>query len=94
MMFTSVDEIVEDILLYNLDEKAKHEFRTLAEEDLIYLHSGFGREVRNQYQLWEPSNPLTMLNYTPQIEDGVDVNPKHPDAVSFDVIKEIWRRLQ
>lgn len=61
---------------------------------LIETHHGFGRWVRNWYGLWREGNPLTMLDYRPQVEAGVDGNPKHPDAVSARLIEALYERLR
>ena len=93
-MFMSLDEIVDDIFLYKLTEGAKQAFRKVGEEDLIHLHHTFGQTIRFEYQLWSDENPYTMLNYVPEKVDGIDVNPKHPDNFSQQVIKTIWKRMQ
>lgn len=51
--------------------------------DLISYHSTFGREIRNKYNLW-------MRRWIPELEDGVDVSPNHPDALSMKIIENVW----
>lgn len=93
-MFMSFDEIVDDLMLYKLSEEAKQAFRKISEEDLVLLHHSIGQSIRYQYMLWSNSNPYTTLNYQPEIVDGVDVNPKHPDNFSSRILKTIWKRMQ
>ena len=57
-----------------------------SEDDLISYHSTLGREIRNHFKLW--------VNYVPEMysdEDGLD---NHPDEISMQVIKEVWKKLQ
>ena len=93
-MYLTLDEIVCDVLLYKLTETAKQELRRLEYDDLIQLHRTFGRDIRNEYKLWDENNPLTMKNYQAVVVDNVDVNPKHPDSVSMQIIRQVWRKLQ
>ena len=60
-------------------------FRAMKEEDLIGLHHGLGTAIRNRFKLWEEP-------WEPEIRDGVDVSPDHPDAISQRVIVETWRQ--
>ena len=93
-MFKTFDEIVEDLMLYKLDTVAVNVLRKMAESELIELHKLTGDTVRREYRLWDNSNPVTMLNYIPNMSMGVDVNPKHPEAMSYSIIRTIWKRLQ
>jgi hypothetical protein len=93
-MFMSLHEIVDDIMLYKLSEGAKQAFRKVGEKDLVHLHHTFGQTVRFEYQLWNDENPYTRLNYVPIVVDNVDVNPKHPDNFSNEIIRTIWKRMQ
>lgn len=71
------------------------------EKDLFVLHHGYGTFVRNEYKLWDPENPLTAQWFKDcaeapdrqhqYMENGVDCHPLHPDQVSFEIIKKIWR---
>lgn len=94
-MFKTFEEIIEDMMLFQLEEEIKRQLRSLKEDDLIRLHHSVGQVIRNEYNLWDKDNPLTMLNYEPMLsEEGIDYNPKHPDSVSMDIIKTVWKRLQ
>jgi hypothetical protein len=63
------------------------EFKTATEADLIEWHSSLGRDIRNNYGLWEN-------DWEPELVDGVDYSPNHPDAISMSIINEVWRRVQ
>lgn len=93
-MFMSLQEIVDDLLLYKLTEGAKQAFRKVGEDDLIHLHHTFGQHIRFEYRLWDDDNPYTKLNYVPEMVSGVDINPKHPDNFSQAIIRAIWKRMQ
>ena len=54
-------------------------------QDLISLHHGMGTWIRNNYNLWE-------IPWTPEIREGVDYSPEHPDAISQTIIEELWKR--
>lgn len=56
---------------------------------LIHLNSTLGRDIRNNYGLWD-------YPYKPNIDiaTGIDYSPKHPEAVSMTIIKNIWNILQ
>ena len=56
-------------------------------DDLTRYHHGFGTAVRNHFKLWE--NP-----WEPELRDGVDYSPNHPDQISMRIIREMWKRLQ
>jgi len=92
--FKSTEQIIEDLLLYQLSESDKNQLKGMTEKDLIVLHHNFGQWIRNHYKLWDMNNPYTGLNYEPVIIEGVDCSEKHPDAVSMAVIEGMWKKLQ
>lgn len=49
------------------------------------LHHSLGRAIRNNYNLWE-------IPHTPDIRNGIDYSPEHPDAISDTLLKELWNR--
>lgn len=93
-MFMSFNEIVDDIILYGLTTQAHAAFRTISESELIALHRISGQAIRDKYLLNDRLNPLTLLNYVPDLHLGVDINPKHPESTSYRVIHTIWQRLK
>jgi len=52
---------------------------------LSQYHHTLGREIRNNYNLWE-------IKWEPKLIDGVDHSPEHPDNASSEIIKELWTR--
>lgn len=53
--------------------------------NLIQYHNNLGQYIRNKYKLWENK-------WTPEIDqEGVDVSKDHPDAISQEIIKMIWK---
>lgn len=93
-MFMSYNEIIDDILLFGLDTDAKLAFRSIKESQLIDIHILAGQRIRATYKLWDDANPLTMLNYVPELVGGIDVNPKHPENMSYSIIRTLWQRLK
>lgn len=90
------DEYFNEIVLqvlnwYKEDESNNIEeatiFKNSSENDLIIYHSSLGRTIRNEFNLWEYS-------WEPEIIDGVDYSPNHPDSVSMRVITEVWKQIQ
>lgn len=55
---------------------------------MIEVYIAIGQSIRNNYQLWMASNPLTK----PYFNDNSKVEC-HPDEVSMDIVKIIWRKL-
>lgn len=93
-MFLTQEQIAADILANHMPPADKNTLAAYLRSDLIMLHHTMGRWIRNAYDLWDAANPNTMLGYEPLIENGCDCNPKHPDAVSMDVIYMMWEQLQ
>lgn len=74
---------------------AREVFRELSWEDfdviggiqhpseMIEYHSSVGRHIRNKYQLWD-------RGHVPEIINGVDVSPNHPDAISQRILERVW----
>ena len=75
----TVKEIV-DHVLKNMTGADKLKMRNTKEDDLIMYHHGFGTQIRNTYGLWEGN---------PYLEKETGKN--HPDDISFEIIKAIWR---
>lgn len=50
-------------------------------EEAISMHSTLGRHLRNHANLWQNT-------WEPELVDGVDHSPSHPDAISARVIRD------
>lgn len=61
-------------------------FMNTPRSDLCLYHHGLGTQIRNRFHLWEHK-------WEPVLENGIDVSPNHPDAISMRVIEMIWDRL-
>ena len=84
----TVDEIVEKVTewFYEAPVEAQQDFLNREREELIGYHHSLGRDIRNTFELWN-------LEWEPEIVDGVDESPYHPDAVSMTIIEQVWKRL-
>lgn len=52
---------------------------------MIQYHNNLGQYIRNKYSLWENK-------WTPELDhEGVDISPNHPDSISQEIIKLIWK---
>jgi hypothetical protein len=94
--YLTLDEIVADVVK-NMTTEDYQYLTTVSRTDMIQYHTSVGLHVRNFYKLWEEKHPLTKPWFDDMkagrksyIEDGVDLHPCHPDAVSAEVLKLIW----
>ena len=62
-------------------------FKHAPKDKLIEYHHSLGRNIRNRLKLWENE-------WVPDIKDGVDYSPKHPDAISQRIIEAVWEKAQ
>ena len=73
--------------LSKTDEKNKKEFLETPKEKLISYHTTLGRSIRNEFKLWD-------REWKPDVRNGVDYSPDHPDQISMRVIQGVWERLR
>ena len=88
-MLYSFDEMVgqvENLLKKENLKNIKEEFLNTPKDKLIRHHTTLGRTIRNEFKLWETS-------WTPDIRDGVDYSPNHPDQLSMSVMERVWEKL-
>ena len=71
--------------LYESSFDERKAFLNSSKGDLVRWHHTIGQDIRNHYNLWGRS-------WTPDIVDGFDVSPDHPDQLSMRVIEEVWLR--
>lgn len=74
----TVTEAVEQLLLVLTDEQ-KAEIAAIPEEDLINLHFGLGREIRNAFGLHDLGSKLL-----------ADCGIPHPDDGAGVIVKKLW----
>ena len=70
-------EILDDII--NSNNISEEDLEYIRTSDPIMLHHGFGTWIRNHYKLWE-------VPFEPELRDGVDYSPNHPDAISQRIV--------
>lgn len=68
-------------------ESHKEEFVTTAFENLAVFMSSTGQTIIDHFNLW--SYP-----WKPEIRDGVDMSPHHPENLAMQVIQNVWRAKQ
>jgi hypothetical protein len=83
----NIINLVHEEILEHWPEKAKNEFFLggYAGADLIRYHHSLGQHIRNKFKLWN-------RDWKPDIRDGVDYSPFHPDQISMTIIQEVWKR--
>ena len=77
-------EILED--LKNTKLISREDLEYIKTSEPITLHHGFGTWIRNHYKLWE-------VKWEPEIRDGVDYSPNHPDSISNRIVEEFHKHL-
>jgi len=82
--FMSEEEIVTDMLLYQMSENAKQKLKQHRAVDLISLHRKVGRPLRRFYRLEDETNPYVVM--TPGEKN-------FPDEISMRVIERAWSQL-
>ena len=78
---TTLQEIVADFI-ENMSESLKATFKNTTEDNLIAFHSGWGKGIRNQYNLWHDEVLVKALG------------AEHPDDASMIIIKAVWKALR
>ena len=83
---TNIDSMVETVSGWfdALPVNDQESFLAIAEGDLITVHESLGRNIRNEFNLWQNK-------WEPEIINGVDHSDEHPDAISMKVITQVWR---
>jgi hypothetical protein len=54
---------------------------------LVRYHDSLGRMLRNEFKFWDD-------HWTPELVNGVDHSPDHPDQRSQRIIELTWELLQ
>jgi hypothetical protein len=75
------NDIVEDILNF-VSKEDKEYLISFKESELIKLHSSFGRNIRNKYNLWHKEL------------DDEKYKGQHPDDISMEIIHKVWKELK
>jgi hypothetical protein len=80
-----IEEVRKEIAAWPTEDQSTFFFAGYNEFNLIELHHTFGTHIRNKYKLWENK-------WEPELRNGSDYSPNHPDNLSMEIIKEAWRR--
>ena len=81
----TIDEAIE-YLLNKMHITNKNYIKNLKEENLISMHHTFGRQIRNDFELWHNNKEL--------IKNITGDEYSHPDEVSMIIIKTFWEKLK
>lgn len=65
----------------------RNTFVSTPKEKLVRYHGTLGRDIRNEFKLWD-------ADWTPKIVNGVDCSPNHPEQISMRIIEEVWSRAK
>lgn len=79
------EEICED-LPKRMSAEDLEWFKNHDKEDLISLHHSLGGFIRNRYRFWEDY-------WEPELREGIDYSPNHPDARSQKIIETVYSKL-
>lgn len=74
-----------DIIISEISLLDKTYIKKTKEDDLIQFHSDIGRQIRNRFLLWDGNIMLAKDMGLPK--------DTHPDEVSMEIIKALWKRL-
>ena len=69
--------------LHEAPAEHRREFVSMTKKQLIGYHHTLGRDIRNEFRLWE-------YPWEPQLENGFDMSPDHPDSISMRIIERVW----
>jgi hypothetical protein len=96
------DQIVDEI-----DESSIQCLRGMTIHELPTLHHSWGMAIRNEFGLWSADHPLTKHwhqkpeerdlrsfdGFTIQNCEGVDYSKDHPDAISMEIMRAVWKKV-
>jgi hypothetical protein len=79
------DAMVATVSNWLKEEKPENRLRFLQtpKDKLVSYHHTLGRDIRNEFKLWD-------AEWKPDMRDGVDCSPDHPDQLSMRVIETVW----
>ena len=99
-MYLHSTDAYADKIIDELDESSQQVLRGITDEgDLSLLHHTWGQAIRNEFGLWQPDHPLTWHWHqngpgARHLVNGIDHSPDHPDAVSMEIMKKVWRKVR
>lgn len=89
-MKPDIQKIVDDVItnvVPNWSEEERNAFflGPYVDEPFEKYHMNIGLWIRNHYNLWT-------YKWEPELIDGVDYSPYHPDQLSNTIIKAVWEQ--
>lgn len=87
-MTVSIAEMENELLtqFHCQPAELQEDFKNCTEQALVGYHHTLGQHLRNHFRLWE-------RKWEPEIVNGVDRSPDHPDTVSMQVIHNVWKKV-
>jgi hypothetical protein len=83
--FNDIVKIVEKQI--RNDPKLYYHLKSCRQNELIRYHHTLGRSIRYEFKLWD-------REWKPDISNGIDISPRHPEQVSMSVIEKVWENIQ
>lgn len=83
------EKVIDEVYGWYLDMPVVHQlmFQECPKGNLIEYHHTLGRNIRNEFEFWK-------IKWDPELVDGVDMSPDHPDAISMRIIESVWEKTQ
>lgn len=81
-----INDIAEDIIHNHLTDADKESIIETSTDEL-YLLNGYASWIRELYKLWHHK-------WEPDIVDGIDISPEHPDNMSYEILKRVQEKLK
>jgi hypothetical protein len=75
--------ITNKLLEMKFTSDSMEKFLNTPKEKLYHYNDSVGREIRNEFKLWD-------REWKPIMKNGVDHSEDHPDQISMRVIEGIW----
>lgn len=85
---TTLEEAV-TLLVCELSDADKDLLCSMAREDLIDFHFGWGMGIRNEFGLWHDDSPLLRSCAAAAGREWI-----HPDSASTLIMEGVWDKLQ
>ncbi len=86
-----------DQIVDTIDASSVQVLQGCTEDGLYGLHHTWGRAIRNEFGLWDPTHPLTRhwaaCPDERDVRNGTDHSADHPDAVSMAIMRAVWKKI-
>lgn len=86
-----------DHIVDALDESSQQVLRSMPIAELASLHYSWGMDIRNEFGLWNSDHPLTKRwHEKPEerdIQNEVDHSIDHPDHISMEIMRGVWKKV-